>query len=210
MEINHLCVLIFWTTSEWDKYDIHKYKKRQCHNSNCRSRRGRVRTVPSSRANSSKQSRVDPTESGSGGQSKRSRSASEEPWDSSTSTTAAGGVSGQQLEIRGSESQIHREASEPYSSPSHHSNRPRRLTKVGNFCVNPLYVYINDTLQNYHGILVFIKASVTDDTFGIHEVSLWQRCFRGIKGVPEVLMGLLLGNFLKITLSWPWYIYNDY
>jgi len=40
------------------------------------------------------------------------------------------GVSGQQLEIRGSESQIHREASEPYSSPSHHSNRPRRLTKV--------------------------------------------------------------------------------
>jgi len=94
-----------------------------------RSRRGRVRTVPSSRANSSKQSRVDPTES-SGGQSKRSRSASEEPWDSSTSTTAAGGVSGQQLEIRGSESQIHREASEPYSSPSHHSNRPRRLTKV--------------------------------------------------------------------------------
>ena len=87
----------------------------------CRSRRGRVRTVPSSRANSSKQSRVDPSESS--GQSKRSRSASEEPWDSST---AASG-----LEIRGSESQIHRET-EPYSSPSHHSNRPRRLTKVGN------------------------------------------------------------------------------
>jgi len=82
-----------------------------------RSRRGRVRTVPSSRANSSK--RVDPSESS--GQSKRSRSASEEPWDSSTATSG--------LEIRGSESQIHREA-EPYSSPSHHSNRPRRLTKV--------------------------------------------------------------------------------
>jgi len=85
-----------------------------------RSRRGRVRTVPSSRANSSKQSRVDPSESS--GQSKRSRSASEEPWDSST---AASG-----LEIRGSESQIHREAEPSYSSPSHHSNRPRRLTKV--------------------------------------------------------------------------------
>jgi len=91
-----------------------------------------VRTVPSSRANSSKQSRVDPSET-SGGQSKRSRSASEEPWDSSTAATASG-----QLEIRGSESQIHREV-EPYSSPSHlhsnsspshHSNRPRRLTKV--------------------------------------------------------------------------------
>jgi len=96
-----------------------------------RSRRGRVRTVPSSRANSSKQSRVDPSES-SGGQSKRSRSASEEPWDSSSTAAVSG-----QLEIRGSESQIHREA-EPYSSPSHHSNsspshhsnRPRRLTKV--------------------------------------------------------------------------------
>lgn len=83
-----------------------------------RSRRGRVRTVPSSRANSSKQCRVDPSESP-GQQSKRSRSASEEPWDSSTSG----------LEIRGSESQIHREA-EPYSTPSHHINRPRRLTKV--------------------------------------------------------------------------------
>ena len=90
-----------------------------CQNFNCyRSRRGRVRTVPSSRANSSKQCRVDPSESP-GQQSKRSRSASEEPWDSSTSG----------LEIRGSESQIHREA-EPYSTPSHHINRPRRLTKV--------------------------------------------------------------------------------
>jgi len=96
-----------------------------------RSRRGRVRTVPSSRANSSKQTRVDPSEI-SGGQSKRSRSASEEPWDSpSTAPVSA------QLEIRGSESQIHREA-EPYSTPSHHSSsspshnshRPRRLTKV--------------------------------------------------------------------------------
>ena len=100
----------------------------------CRSRRGRVRTVPSSRTNSSKLSRVDPSESGSGQQqSKRSRSASEEPWDSSTATSGLEIRSGDQtgLEIRGSESQIHREA-EPYSSPSHHSNRPRRLTKVGN------------------------------------------------------------------------------
>lgn len=97
-----------------------------------RSRRGRVRTVPSSRTNSSKLSRVDPSESGSGQQqSKRSRSASEEPWDSSTATSGLEIRSGDQtgLEIRGSESQIHREA-EPYSSPSHHSNRPRRLTKV--------------------------------------------------------------------------------
>ena len=109
----------------------------------CRSRRGRVRTVPSSRANSSKQSRVDPSET-SGGQSKRSRSASEEPWDSSTAATVSG-----QLEIRGSESQIHREA-EPYSSPSHlhsnsspshHSNRPRRLTKVGNRTYDWLILY---------------------------------------------------------------------
>ena len=87
----------------------------------CRSRRGRVRTVPSSRANSSKQSRVDPSESSPGGhQSKRSRSASEEPWDSSNIATSG-------LEIRGSESQIHPEP----SSPSHQGSRPRRLTKVG-------------------------------------------------------------------------------
>ena len=80
-----------------------------------------MRTVPSSRANSSKQSRVDPSESSPGGQqSKRSRSASEEPWDSSTIATSG-------LEIRGSESQIHPEP----SSPSHQGSRPRRLTKVG-------------------------------------------------------------------------------
>jgi len=84
-----------------------------------RSRRGRVRTVPSSRANSSKQSRVDPSDSSPGHQSKRSRSASEEPWDSSTIATSG-------LEIRGSESQIHPEP----SSPSHQGSRPRRLTKV--------------------------------------------------------------------------------
>ena len=53
-------------------------------------------------------------------QSKRSRSASEEPWDSSTIATSG-------LEIRGSESQIHPEP----SSPSHQGTRPRRLTKVG-------------------------------------------------------------------------------
>ena len=53
-------------------------------------------------------------------QSKRSRSASEEPWDSSTIATSG-------LEIRGSESQIHPEP----SSPSHQGSRPRRLTKVG-------------------------------------------------------------------------------
>ena len=85
-----------------------------------RSRRGRVRTVPSSRANSSKLSRLE----GDSGQSKRSRSASEEPWEMS------GG-----LEVRGSESPIHRdpeqyrEHGEPYS-PSHQPSRPRRLTKV--------------------------------------------------------------------------------
>ena len=53
-------------------------------------------------------------------QSKRSRSASEEPWDSSNIATSG-------LEIRGSESQIHPEP----SSPSHQGSRPRRLTKVG-------------------------------------------------------------------------------
>ena len=55
-----------------------------------------------------------------GPQSKRSRSASEEPWDSSNIATSG-------LEIRGSESQIHPEP----SSPSHQGGRPRRLTKVG-------------------------------------------------------------------------------
>ena len=118
----------------------------------CRSRRGRVRTVPSSRANSSKQSRVDPSES-SGGQSKRSRSASEEPWDSSSTAAVSG-----QLEIRGSESQIHREA-EPYSSPSHHSNsspshhsnRPRRLTKVSNRSCNKL-----EPVEKYGGFTLYL------------------------------------------------------
>jgi len=84
-----------------------------------RSRRGRVRTVPSSRANSSKQSRL---EQESVGQSKRSRSASEEPWDSGLTSHPG-------LEIRGSESQIHRETETGFS-PSHHPARPRRLTKV--------------------------------------------------------------------------------
>ena len=76
-----------------------------------------MRTVPSSRANSSKQSRAEQEQLV--GQSKRSRSASEEPWAPAT----AG------LEIRGSESQIHREA-EAYGTPTHQPSRPRRLTKV--------------------------------------------------------------------------------
>jgi hypothetical protein len=83
-----------------------------------RSRRGRVRTVPTSRANSSKQRFEQET----GLQSKRSRSASEEPWESSLTTAG--------LEIRGSESQIHRGEQEPYSPSHHHNGRPRRLTKV--------------------------------------------------------------------------------
>lgn len=84
--------------------------------------------MPSSRANSSKQGRL---EVEAPGQSKRSRSASEEPWDLSPDPPEAGrpdwDSSAGPLEVRGSESKIHHE---PFSSPSHQPGRPRRLTKV--------------------------------------------------------------------------------
>jgi len=90
-----------------------------------RSRLGRVRTVPSSRANSSKQQR----EGEQTGQIKRSRSASEEPWqqqnDHASSTIHLGGSN---LEIRGNESQIHRDSLTSQQNAS--ASRPRRLTKV--------------------------------------------------------------------------------
>lgn len=89
-----------------------------------RSRRGRVRTVPSSRANSSKQSRLE-LEPVLG---KRSRSASEEP----TYSPHHHHTHSPSLEIRGSETllQSHPKEDGKHSHSHHHQGRPRRLTKV--------------------------------------------------------------------------------
>jgi len=86
-----------------------------------RSRRGRVRTVPSSRANSSKLSRIE-LEPVLG---KRSRSASEEPNYSQVSHNPNHG-----LEIRGSETMLQSPSKEDTQHHHHHHSRPRRLTKV--------------------------------------------------------------------------------
>ena len=113
-----------------------------------RTRRCRVRTVPSSRANSSKHSKLD-MEPVLG---KRSRSASEEPFSSvsmssnhlnhvTTTNSTASGHNNNSLEIRGTESLLQFTSAEDnpplYSSAlSHHAHqpthitRPRRLAKV--------------------------------------------------------------------------------
>ena len=111
-----------------------------------RTRRSRVRTVPNSRANSSKHSKLD-MEPVLG---KRSRSASEEPFmvgnhvahvSSGTSGTSSG-HNNNSLEIRGTESLLQFTSAEdnpPLFSSAHsghaphqppHMTRPRRLAKV--------------------------------------------------------------------------------
>lgn len=88
-----------------------------------RSRRGRVRTVPSSRANSSKLSRLE-LEPVLG---KRSRSASEEP----NYTQVSHSPTNHALEIRGSETGLQSPTKEEnHHHHHHHHSRPRRLTKV--------------------------------------------------------------------------------
>lgn len=102
-----------------------------------RSRRGRVRTVPSSRANSSKLSRIE-LEPVLG---KRSRSASEEPnyaqishnpsqVSHNPSPNHMGNINA--LEIRGSETPLQSPSKEEgqHHHHHHHPSRPRRLTKV--------------------------------------------------------------------------------
>jgi len=89
-----------------------------------RSRRGRVRTVPSSRANSSKLSRLE-LEPVLG---KRSRSASEEPNYTQVSHSPSPSHG---LEIRGSETGLQSPSKEEsHHHHHHHHSRPRRLTKV--------------------------------------------------------------------------------
>jgi len=93
-----------------------------------RSRRGRVRTVPSSRANSSKLSRLE-LEPVLG---KRSRSASEELNYTQVSHNPSQNHTGHHsaLEIRGSETLLQSPSKEEGQHRHHHPSRPRRLTKV--------------------------------------------------------------------------------
>ena len=110
-----------------------------------RSRRSRVRTVPNSRANSSKQTKLD-MEPVLG---KRSRSASEEPFSSPLSSSHVSHVPGHTghvssfghsghngLEIRGTESLLQFTNAEDHptlftTAHAHsHLSRPRRLAKV--------------------------------------------------------------------------------
>ena len=108
-----------------------------------RSRRSRVRTVPNSRANSSKQTKLD-MEPVLG---KRSRSASEEPFSSPLSSShvshvpghtghvSSSGHSGHNgLEIRGTESLLQFTNAEDhptlFTTAHSHLSRPRRLAKV--------------------------------------------------------------------------------
>jgi len=91
-----------------------------------RSRRGRVRTVPSSRANSSKLSRLE-LEPVLG---KRSRSASEEP-NYNHNQVSHHPSPNHGLEIRGSETLLQSPSKEEgQHHHHHHPSRPRRLTKV--------------------------------------------------------------------------------